>query len=303
MSSTATNIEKLLNGEEIEPIGKYDFSFRRVPNDKVPLFRGLESQLTVNPDDKNRLQAWYGDELGHNEQVVLQSDFDEIKYLASFKNISVDLVSKTLTNTNYLINPEEYGVFILHVNGTVTLTLHEPSKAGRKVHIFVENINSKSTIKFLDETIQWVGNNTNFPTDTGAKYSVTLIYTGSGWIGEAHTGTGSSSTGSNSEGLVNACLNASIMSLGYCLPAGSSTDGSYPSKYAMFSGISNLSTDELINIAQAATNIGNINDVANSKEQINNVEDHIEKIDKVADNLDKIEELLKRYEALNTGSN
>lgn len=303
MSDTATNIEKLLNGEEIEPIGKYDFSFRRVPDTKIPLFRGLAGQLTVNPDDKYRLQAWYGDELGHHEKVVLQSDLDEVKYLASFKNTSVDCMSKSLTNTNFLVNPEEFGVFLLHVNGTVTITLNKPSHAGRKVHIIVDNTNNKSTIQFLDETIQWSGSKPDFPTDAGSIYSVVLTWSGSYWVGEAHLSSGSGSvSGSNSDGLVNACLNASIMSLGYCLPAGKSTDGSFPKQYAMFSGISNLSTDELINIAQTATNIGNINDVANAKNHINNVEDHIENIDKVANNLDKIEELLKRYEALQ-GSN
>ena len=54
------------------------------------------------------------------------------------------------------------------------------------------------------------------------------------------------------------------MSLGYCLPAGSSSVGNYDQKYALFSGIANFSDDELIQIATVATNIDAIKKVAAS---------------------------------------
>lgn len=295
MSDTNDNVAILINGKEIEPNGLYDFSFRRVPSAKVPLYRGLAGQLTVNPDDKYRLQAWYGDKLGHNEQAVLQSDFDSAKYLAAFKNISVDCLNKTLTGTNFTINPTEYGLVLLHIMDTVTLSILTPKQVGTKLQLIVENLYKNSELKFAPSvSLKWAGSEPKLPTDANKTYCISLIWTGSMWIGEQNL-TSNTSSGSAD---ISACLNASVMSLGYCLPAGASSAGEYAEKYALFSGIVNYSDDELINITQVATNIGNVNTVASAKDEVITVKNNLKTLTKVVDNLAKIEDLLKRYEAL-----
>lgn len=261
MSDTEKNVAILLKGSEIEPDGRYDFSFRRVPGSKEILYRGLASQLTVDPEDKNRLQAWYGDKLGHCEKAVLQSDFDEVKYLASFKNISTDCVVKHLTNSSYELNTAEYGVVILYLIGTNTLNITEPKHIGTKLQIVVENLAKDSVIQFNPKlVIKWSGSEPNFPTDANKFYTITLTWSGSYWIGEHSI----PNKDYASKAEVSACLNASVMSLGYCLPAGSSSVGNYDQKYALFSGIANFSDDELIQIATVATNIDAIKKVAAS---------------------------------------
>ena len=300
MSDTEKNVAILLNGQEIEPDGRYDFSFRRVPSTKVPLYRGLASQLTVDPNDKNRLQAWYGDKLGHCEKTVLQSDFDEVKYLAAFKNISTDCVSKTLTDTNFTANPSEYETAILHIIGTVTVNIAQPKKIGTKLHLVVENLYKESTIKFAPElVIKWSGYEPVLPTDANKIYSITVTWTGSYWIAEQNISNGSVT---NNQANLSACLNASVMSLGYCLPAGSSSVGEYDKKYALFSGIANMSDDDLINVAQVATNIGNINDLANIKEHINNVEDHMSEITQISNKMSVISTVATNITSINTVS-
>lgn len=261
MSDTEKNVAILLKGSEIEPDGRYDFSFRRVPGSKEVFYRGLASQLTVDPEDKNRLQAWYGDKLGHCEKAILQSDFDEVKYLAAFKNISTDCVVKHLTNSSYELNTSEYGVVILNIIGTNTLNITEPAHVGTKLQIVVNNLAKDSTIQFDPKlVIKWSGSEPIFPTDVNKFYSITFTWAGSYWIGEYC----SPSANPASKAEISACLNASVMSLGYCLPAGSSSVGEYDNKYALFSGIANFSDDELIQIATVATNMATIKKVADS---------------------------------------
>ncbi len=303
------DIKILLDGQEIEPTGVYDFSYRRVPTSKVKYFRGLPSQITVNPDDKNRIQLWYGDKLGHNEQTVLQSDLDTHKYFGAFKNIGVDFISKKLSNETFTLDPDCYGIAYLQLADAVVLDLKEPKNVGTRIQIFAENLYRDVSLSFADSvTIKWISSVPLIPTDAGKTFCLTLTWNGTFWLGGQDSNTSSSNSASKRE--VSACLNAAVMSLGYCLPAGSSSAGEYADKYALFSGIANYSDDDLINIAQVATNIGNINDVAKAKDAINNVEDHLSEIatlssninsvNSVATNLTKIEELLKRYEALNT---
>lgn len=278
MSDTKTNVQILLDGHEIEPDGKYDFSFRKVPNLKASLYRGLPGQLTVNPDDKYRLQAWYGDKLGHNEQAVLQSDLNEVKYLAAFKNISTDCLNKTLNNSFFTINPTEYGVVILHIMNAVTIAINSPLHIGTKLKLIVEVAISGSHLIFHEDAIiHWSGEKPSFPTNVGDIFSINLTWTGDYWIGEYSPNVVPIFTPTKSE--VSACLNASVMSLGYCLPAGSSDVGDFANKYALFTGVANYSDDDLINIANVSSNIGLINTVVTK--------------------LPKIEDLLIRYEKLN----
>lgn len=278
MSDTKTNVQILLDGHEIEPDGRYDFSFRKVPDLKVPLYRGLPGQLTVNPDDKYRLQAWYGDKLGHSEQAVLQSDFDEVKYLAAFKNISTDCLNKTLDDCKFIINPTEYGVAILHIINAVTISINSPQHIGTKLKFIVEVAISGSYLLFDEDTvIQWTGDKPVYPTNVGDTFCINLTWVGDHWVGEYTSNLASITIPTKAE--VSACLNASVMSLGYCLPAGSSDVGDFANKYALFTGVANYSDDDLINIANVSSNIGLINSVVTK--------------------LPKIEDLLIRYEKLN----
>ncbi len=278
MSDTKTNVQILLDGHEIEPDGKYDFSFRKVPTLKEPLYRGIAGQLTVNPDDKYRLQAWYGDKLGHNEQAVLQSDLDEVKYLAAFKNISTDCLNKTLDECRFTINPTEYGVAFLHIMNMVTLSINSPLKVGTKLKLIIEIAITGSCLAFHEDTeIHWSGLNPKFPTNVGDIFSINLTWTGSYWIGEYSPNLAPLTASTKAD--VTACLNASVMSLGYCLPAGSSDVGDYADRYALFTGVANYSDDDLINIANVSSNMGLIKTVVSK--------------------LPKIEDLLIRYEKLN----
>lgn len=295
MTDTLDNVRLYMNGQEIEPNGIYDFSFRRITNDKIHRFRGLPSQLTVNPDDKNRILAWYGDKLGHCEQTVMQSDFDAPMYRAAFKNVSVGILTKKVKSETVTLDPNSYGIAYLKVNGYADIELLKPTTVGTKFQIFVENIFRDTQITFTEDTvIKWInGDKPAFPTEGGKTFCVTLTWDGEKWLG----GQDNLQSQHKEEALL---LNSSIMSLGYCLPAGTSTNGEAPEEYAAFSGIADLSDDNLINIAQVAVNIGNITDVANAKEHINIVEDNLPDVKSVAEQIEKIVAVNDNFSVINT---
>lgn len=283
------DLDILLDGKEIEPIGENDFSFRRVPSAKIPYFRGLPSQLTVNPEDKNRIQSWFGDLLGHTEQTVMQSDFDSAMYNAAFKNVSVGYFSKRLDEGNLVLDPNQYGVAFLQLKVPLHLTILNGKHTGTKLQIFFENLYRDISITFPDKVkIQWIGSKPDFPTDGGKTYSISLVWNGTNWIGEMLKGGERKGSGSNKASQrqeMVACLNASIMSLGYCLPAGQSSTGEAPKEYALFSGIADFTDDTLLNIAQCAAHIGNINDVGAKVNDVAVVEDHIEEVARLSANI------------------
>ena len=188
----ADNTDDLLNGKEIEPNGLYDFSFRKVPSDKVQFYRGLPGQLTVNPDDKYRLQAWYGDELGHNEQVVLQSDLQDgtTEFSLAFKNASVAVLSKEIDNTTLTLDAQEYGIAVLDVSNSNTISLKIPSKAGTKLQLIIKNLTDDAKLTFKSEKeINWSGSAVDLPTELNKFYSVIFTYTGVYWEAEQNTST------------------------------------------------------------------------------------------------------------------
>ena len=188
----ADNTDDLLNGKEIEPNGLYDFSFRKVPSDKVQFYRGLPGQLTVNPDDKYRLQAWYGDELGHNEQVVLQSDLQDgtTEFSLAFKNASVAVLSKEIDNTTLTLDAQEYGIAVLDVSNSNTISLKVPSKAGTKLQLIIKNLTDDAKLTFKSEKeINWSGSAVDLPTELNKFYSVIFTYTGVYWEAEQNTST------------------------------------------------------------------------------------------------------------------
>lgn len=287
MATVEENVHIFLNGEEIEPNGYYDYSFRRIPTEKFPYFRGLPSQMTVNPKDKNRIQTWYGDELGHCEQTVLQSDFDEAKYYAAFKNVSVDLLSKVINETQFTIDPNINGIAFLQLNKSVALNILDAKVPGTRLHIVVEVLTRGTSISFANNIkIKWIGEEPEYPTDCGKTYCVTLIWSGVNWYAEQSNGSGEGNSGSEIK-KVTSCIDASIMSLGFCLPAGAEV-GQIPPEYAAFSGVDNLSDDSLLNIAQVVANAGNINDVAKALPDIGVVEDHVDDISKVSANIAEV---------------
>ena len=81
------DIEVVLSGSEIEPNGVYDFRLRQAHTEDFPKFRGLSGQLTVNPDDKNRLSVWKGTNLGEKEDVPFISDLQESTLDVAFKTV------------------------------------------------------------------------------------------------------------------------------------------------------------------------------------------------------------------------
>ncbi len=299
MATVEDNVRIFLNGEEIEPNGYYDYSFRRIPTEKFPYFRGLPSQMTVNPKDKNRIQTWYGDELGHCEQTVMQSDFDEAKYFASFKNTSVELLSKVINDETFTIDPNKNGIAFLQLNKSVALNILDARVPGTRLHIVVEVLTRGTSISFDDNVkIKWIGEEPEYPTDCGKTYCVTLIWSGVNWYAEQSNGSGEGGSGADIR-KVTSCLDASIMSLGFCLPAGKEAPD-IPAEYAAFTGVDNLSDDTLLNIAQVVANSGNINDVAAALKEIGTVEDHVEEIAKISANIPNLVAVNTNIEKLNT---
>ena len=287
MSNVEENVRIFLNGQEIEPNGYYDYSFRRIPTEKFPYFRGLPSQMTVNPKDKNRIQTWYGDELGHCEQTVMQSDFDEAKYFASFKNTSVELLSRVINDETFTIDPNVNGIAFLQLNKSVALNILDAKVPGTRLHIVVEVLTRGTSISFANDVkIKWIGDEPEYPTDCGKTYCVTLIWSGVNWYAEQSNGNGEGNSGAEMKKIAS-CLDASIMSLGFCLPAGAEV-GEIPPEYAAFTGVDNLSDDSLLNIAQVVANSGNINDVAKALPDIGVVEDHVDDISKVSANIAEV---------------
>lgn len=184
MNDVNENVDILLKGQEIEPNGLYDFSFRKVPTSKVPLYRGLAGQLTVNPKDKYRLQAWYGDELGHNEQVVLQSDLSDgtIEFSPAFKNVSVKVLTKEISNTNLAINADDYGAAVLNVSGSNTITLQTPTNVGTSLRLVIKNIADRSLTTLESEhEIKWSGSAPYLPSEINKFYEIDLLWEGSEW--------------------------------------------------------------------------------------------------------------------------
>ena len=184
MNDVNENVDILLKGQEIEPNGLYDFSFRKVPTSKVPLYRGLAGQLTVNPKDKYRLQAWYGDELGHNEQVVLQSDLSDgtIEFSPAFKNVSVKVLTKEISNTNLAINADDYGVAVLNVSGSNAITLQTPTNVGTSLRLVIKNIADRSLTTLESEhEIKWSGSAPYLPSEINKFYEIDLLWEGSEW--------------------------------------------------------------------------------------------------------------------------
>ena len=90
------NINTVLSGSEIEPNGVYDFRLRQAHTEDFPKFRGLAGQLTVNPDDKNRLSVWKGTDLGVKEDVPFISDLQESTLDVEFKTIKQSYLKETV---------------------------------------------------------------------------------------------------------------------------------------------------------------------------------------------------------------
>lgn len=296
MTDTLNNVHILMNGQEIEPNGIFDFSFRRITNEKMNRFRGLASQITVNPEDKQRIQTWYGDKLGHCEQTVMQSDFASPMYRAAFKNTSVDILSKKVKDETVTLDPDSYGIAYLKTADNIVIKLKTPKNTGTKFQIFTENLFRNTHISFSEDTpIKWIaGTAPTFPTDGGKTFCITFTWDGSWWLGGQDT---TNPTQAQQDAL---CLNSTIMSLGYCLPAGSSSNGEIPEEYSAFSGIADFSDETLINIAQVVANIGNINDVANAKDHINIVEDNLPDVKSVAEKIEKIVAVNDNFAVINT---
>lgn len=252
--SKKEDLEIILNNQEIEPNNPYDISMRKTPNSVVPRFRGLAGQITVNPDDLYRPYIWLNKGLGEHHKVVLSEDFKTPKY--EYKSINVSRsVHEVTVDQNITIDSSVAGVWKVKFTSNVTLTL-KLDKLPSEVTVILQSANPYARVTFAGEGgISWVGSAPNIRGDSGTLFAFHFYKTTLGIIGEESRDTPHTTTTT-----ITPVLQA-YTSLGYGLPAGTSTVGATGQKYELLSGLAEFSADDLYNIGKVASSINHVEKV------------------------------------------
>lgn len=286
--SIQDNIDTVLSGSEIEPNGVYDFRLRQAHTDDIPRFRGLPGQLTVNPDDKNRLSVWKGTELGEKEDVPFISDLKESTLDVDFKSIKLGYVKETVTGSEYIIDPDRSNKFFLNINSPkVFFKIKEGFNTTSTLDITLYLTNIIEGIKYtFDSSINWMGNTIELDTTIASSNILCLSYKGTEWIAYALD---KSINDRWALRQVEEAITSNARLLGWFLPSGS-TDGEISDRYASATTTSlpNLSDEDLRNISRVSAAIYDIIDVANSLEDIHKIEDYVDNIKTVAEKIEAV---------------
>lgn len=252
--SKKEDLEIILNNQEIEPNNPYDISMRKTPNSVVPRFRGLAGQITVNPDDLYRPYIWLNKGLGEHYEAVLSEDFKTPKY--EYKTINVSRsVHEVTVDQNITIDSSVAGVWKVKFTSNVTLTL-KLDKLPSEVTVILQSANPFARVTFAGEGgISWIGSAPNIRGDSGTLFAFHFYKTTLGIIGEESRDTPHTTTTT-----ITPVLQA-YTSLGYGLPAGTSTVGATGQQYELLSGLAEFSADDLYNIGKVASSINHVEKV------------------------------------------
>ena len=252
--SKKDDLEIILSNQEIEPNNPYDISMRKTPNSVVPRFRGLAGQITVNPDDMYRPYVWLNKDLGEHYELVLSEDFKTPKYNYKVINVSRQVHEATI-DQNITVDSSVAGVWKIKYTSNVALTL-KLDTAPNEVTVILESANPFARVTFVGERLSWVGSAPNIKGDSGTLFAFHFYKTTLGIVGEESRDTPQAPTTT-----ITPVLQA-YTSLGYGLPAGTSTVGATRQKYELLSGIAEYSADDLYNIGKVASSINHVEKVA-----------------------------------------
>ena len=252
--SKKEDLEIILNNQEVEPNNPYDFSMRKTPNSVIPRFRGLAGQITVNPDDMYRPYVWLNKDLGEHRKVVLADDFKTPKY--EYKSVNVSrLVHEITIDQNITVDSSVAGVWKITYTSNVSLTL-KLDNTPSEVTVILQSANPLARVTFVGEGLSWIGSAPNIKGDSNTLFAFHFYKTTLGIVGEESRDTPHQSTTT-----ITPVLQA-YTSLGYGLPAGTSTVGATGQKYELLSGIADYSADDLYNIGKVASSINHVEKVA-----------------------------------------
>lgn len=176
--------------EEILP-NMNDIGNRHITTAELERYRGIKKQVVCISDDKNRLAILYGDRVNHYEKTVLFSDLTENTLEACFKLLKYTYLRENITESSFTLNTDLYSIFDLTLNRATQLSLVSSDtleNQAKEVTLIVSTIADKTSLSFTN-SIRWIGNLPEFPTDSGSKYLIKLYYTSTGWIGEYRTST------------------------------------------------------------------------------------------------------------------
>ena len=274
------DINVVLSGSEIEPNGVYDFRLRQAHTEDFPKFRGLSGQLTVNPDDKNRLSVWKGTDLGVKEDVPFISDLQESTLDVAFKTIKQSYVKDTVEDPEYIIDPDRSNKFFLNVNhAQVNFKIKEGFTSTSNVEVTLVLTNILDNIEYtFDTSIKWLGGDIQLDSSITASNILCLSYKGDSWVAYALD---ASINDRQKLSVLNEAITSNARLLGWFLPSGSS-NGEVSDKYATVTSNPNLTDEDLKNVARVSSAVYDVIDVSKSLEDIHRVEDYVDDIRAVA---------------------
>lgn len=274
------DIDVVLSGSEIEPNGVYDFRLRQAHTEDFPKFRGLSGQLTVNPDDKNRLSVWKGTDLGVKEDVPFISDLQESTLDVAFKTIKQSYVKDTVEGSEYIIDPDRSNKFFLNVNhANVNFKIKEGFTSTSNVEVTLVLTNILDNIEYtFDTSIKWLGGDIQLDSSIASSNILCLSYKGDSWVAYALD---ASINNRQKLSVLNEAITSNARLLGWFLPSGS-TNGEVSDKYATITSNPNLTDEDLKNVARVSSSIYDVIDVSKSLEDIHRIEDYVDDIRAVA---------------------
>ena len=274
------DVNTVLSGSEIEPNGVYDFRLRQAHTEDFPKFRGLAGQLTVNPDDKNRLSVWKGTDLGVKEDVPFISDLQESTLDVAFKTIKQSYVKETVEGSEYIIDPDRSNKFFLNVNhAKVNFKIKEGFTSTSNVEITLVLTNILDNIEYtFDTSIKWLGGDIQLDSSIASSNILCLSYKGDSWVAYALD---ASINDRQKFSILDEAITSNARLLGWFLPSGS-PNGEVSDKYATITSNPNLTDEDLKNVARVSSAICDVIDVSKSLEDIHRIEDYVDDIRAVA---------------------
>ena len=284
------DINTVLSGSEIEPNGVYDFRLRQAHTEDFPKFRGLSGQLTVNPDDKNRLSVWKGTDLGVKEDVPFISDLQESTLDVNFKTIKQSYVKDTVEGLEYIIDPDRSNKFFLNVNhANVNFKIKEGFTSTSNVEVTLVLTNILDNIEYtFDTSIKWLGGDIQLDSSIASSNILCLSYKGDSWVAYALD---ASINDRQKLSILNEAITSNARLLGWFLPSGS-PNGEVSDKYATITSNPNLTDEDLKNVARVSSAVYDVIDVSKSLEDIHKIEDYVDDIRAVAKDIKAVVDVI-----------
>lgn len=281
------DIATTLSNEEIEPTGVYDFRLRQAHTADFPKFRGLAGQLTINPDDKNRLSVWKGTKLGQKEDVPFITDLQDGSLAARFKYVDENIVRADISAKTYVIDPTVSHKFFFNVNTPSILFKFAntfDTKSCLTITLYLTNIKEGTKYSFDTTQVDWLGDVSKLDSGIGALNIVILSFNGTRWVAYSLDRTINDRYTLRS---VNEAIVSNARLLGWFLPQGSK-DGEVSDKYAARTSLPDFSDEDLNNIARVSASIYDVIDVSAGLEDIHIIEDYLEDIKNCSKSIDNI---------------